>query len=137
MSGTKDAPIEVIPVSSQNLVALRLIGSKITRVAVADTTSGTWHTQDLRTPFDGRALPVVADGVVVYYLGREVYAYAPRHNAGTLSNCPMVSGPGPSSETGTVTIDSQGHIYTFPGKSGKWEHIDVRVLLGGVQVEKK
>ena len=39
--------------------------------------------------------------------------------------------------TGTVTIDSQGHIYTFPGKSGKWEHIDVRVILDGVQAEKK
>ncbi len=75
MSGSKDAPLEVTPIIAENLVALRLKGSKITRIAVADTASGTWHPQELRTPIEGQAVPIVAAGVVVYNLGQDVYAY--------------------------------------------------------------
>jgi hypothetical protein len=29
----------------------------------------------------------------------------------------------------SVTLDLAGHIYTFRGKTGAWEHIDIRALL--------
>ncbi len=65
----------MIPIATEQFVALRLRGSKISRIAVADTASGTWHAQELRTPVEGQAVPIVAAGVAVYMLGRDVYAY--------------------------------------------------------------
>jgi hypothetical protein len=116
---------------------LQLTGSKITRIAVADMASGTWHSQDLHTPIDGQAVPIVGPGVVVYILGREVYAYgaeAQRWDVAELAaGVRAVPVVGPE----TATIESQGHIYTFAGKSGKWEHVDVRTLLDVVGAEKK
>ena len=118
-------------------MALRLRGSKITRIAVADTTRSIWHSQELRTPIEGQALPIVAAGVVVYILGRDVYAYgteAQRWDVAALAEEVRVM---PFVEPGTVTIEGQGHIYTFAGKSGRWEHVDVSTVLDVGEPEKK
>ena len=75
LSGSKDAPLEVTPITVGDLVALMLKGPKITRIAVCNTSSGTWRSQDLREPTDGEAVPIVAPGVAVYAIGRNIYAY--------------------------------------------------------------
>jgi hypothetical protein len=137
LSASKDATLEVIPISAQNLVALRLRGSRITRIAVADTASGTWHPQELRTPAEGQALPILGDGVVVYNLGREIYAYSAEAQRWDVAELPEGVRAMPVVGPGTATIDSHGHIYTFAGKSGRWEHIDVRAILDGVAAEQK
>jgi hypothetical protein len=142
LSGSKDAPLEVTPIEvtpfpTEHVVALRLRGSNITRIAVADTTRGIWHSQELRTPIEGQALPIVTAGVVVYILGRDVYAYgteAQRWDVAALAEGVRVM---PFVEPGTVTIEGQGHIYTFAGKSGRWEHVDVRTVLDVGEPEKK
>ena len=76
LSASRDDPVEVTPISGQDILALGLNGSKITRIAVADLASGTWHPQDLRQPAEGRVSPIVGPGVAVYTLGRYVYAYS-------------------------------------------------------------
>jgi len=137
LSGSKDAPLEVTPVLDQNLVALMLKGPKLTRIAVADTASGTWHSQELRKPVDGRAVPIVASGVVVYNLGRHVYAYGAQAQRWDVAELLEGVRAMPSVGPGTVTIESDGHIYTFAGKTGKWDHVDVRAILDGVAAEKR
>ena len=42
----------------------------------------------------------------------------------------------PSVGPGTATIEGNGHIYTFVGTTGRWNHIDVRALLDGRPAEK-
>ena len=59
----------------------------MTRIAVADTVRGKWHAQDLRDPIDGEIVPIVASGVVVYKVGRDVFAYASEAQA--LGRCPI------------------------------------------------
>ena len=93
----EDAPLEVNTVRSTNFLALASKGPKITRIAVYDLESGTWHPQDLREPVAGRAMPIVGQGVVVYNLGRYVYAYSAERSAGTSPSCPRGCGRRPPS----------------------------------------
>ena len=137
LSGSKDAPLEVTPITGENVMALMLKGSKITSIAVANTARGILHGQELQTPVSGQAVPIVGLGVVIYSLGREVYAYgvaAQRWDMVTLADgvrAVPIFGPG------TATIENHGHIYSFAGKTGKWEHVDVRGILDGGGGEKK
>jgi len=137
LSGSKEGPLEVTPVLGENLVALLLKGPKVTRIAIADTASGTWHSQALRKPFEGQAVPIVAPGIVIYKVGRDVYAYSTETERWDMAELPEGSRALPTIVRGTATIESHGHIYTFAGKTGKWDHVDVRAILDGVGAEKK
>ena len=101
-------------------------GPKITRIAVGNTASNTWRSQDLREPIDGEAVPIVAPGVAVYAIGRNIYAYAAESDRWDVAELPPDVRAAPIVSPGTVTIESHGHIYTFTAKTGKWSHIDVR-----------
>jgi hypothetical protein len=129
LSGPKDATLEVTPILAGNLVALMLRGPKLTRIAVADTASGNWHVQSLRKPVEGQAVPIVAQGVVVYKLGRDVYAYGAEAQRWDVVEMPEGLQAMPVVGPGTVTIEGDGHIYTFAGKTGKWDHVDLRTIL--------
>ena len=138
LSGSKDAPLKISLILVDNLVALVLKGPKLTQLAVADTASGTWHAQALRTPIDGEAMPIVGAGVVVYKVGRDVYAYGAESGRWDVAELPDGVQAIPSIATGTVTVEGNGHIYTFAGKTGKWDHVDVRTILDvGTEKEKK
>ena len=137
LSGSKEAPLEVNTILDQNLVALMLKGPKVTRIAVADTASCTWHSQELRQPVDGRVVPIVGPGVAVYNLGRDVYAYGAEAQRWDVALLPDGMRFTPVVGTGFATIESDGHIYTFSGKTGKWKHVDVRAVLDGVGAEKR
>jgi hypothetical protein len=58
------------------LVALRLQGPKISRIAVYDVDSGTWYPQDLSEPFSGVATPTVQTDTVGYDLGHRAYTFS-------------------------------------------------------------
>jgi hypothetical protein len=137
LSGSKDAPLEVSLTAGENIVALTLHGSKIARIAVADTASGLWHSQELHTPVQGQAVPLVWPGVVLYSLGRDLYAYSVQAQRWDVTELAEGVRATPVVVAGTVTIEGQGHIYTFVGKSGKWEHVDVRTVIGAGSTEKK
>jgi hypothetical protein len=137
LPGSKDAPLEVALIAGENILALTLRGSKITSIAVADTASGLWRSQELRTPVEGQAVPIVGPGVVVYILGRDVYAYGAQAQRWGVAELAEGVRATPVFGAGTVTIEGQGHIYTFAGKSGMWEHVDVRAVIGAGGAEKK
>jgi hypothetical protein len=135
LSGPRDAPLEVTPVYGGNLMALALRGPKITRIAVADDASG-WHVQELRQPVDGRVMPIVAQGIAVYSVGRYVYAYAVEAHRWDVAELPDGLRATPTVGPNNASIEGQGHIYTFEAKTGKWEHIDVRKVLELAEAEK-
>jgi hypothetical protein len=130
LSGSREAPLEVTPILGPNLVALALKGPKITRIAVADLASGTWQAQDLREPARGSAEPIVATGLAVYGLGRYAYAYGNGAHRWDVAELPEGLRAGPVVGSNGATIEGRGHIYTFLPGTGKWEHVDVRTLLG-------
>jgi hypothetical protein len=129
LSGSKDLPLEVTPIAAENIVALMLKGSKITRIAVADTANGIWHAQELRTPAEGAVVPIIAPGVVVYVQGRDVYAYGGSARRWDVTEVAEGVRAEPVVGPETATIENNGHIYTFAGKSGKWEHVNIRAIL--------
>jgi hypothetical protein len=131
LSGPKDASLEVTPIVVGNLVALMLKGPKITRIAVGNASSGTWRSQDLREPTDGEAVPIVAPGVAVYAIGRNIYAYGAESDRWDVAELPEGLRAVPIVSPGSVTIESDGHIYAFSTKTGKWNHTDVRAILNG------
>ena len=75
-AGTSPPPLKVTTIEGPNAVALMVTGPKITRVAAATEISGDWIPIDLREPVEGRAVPILAPGIVVYGLGRHVYAFS-------------------------------------------------------------
>ncbi len=137
LSGSKDAPLHVTPIIGSDIVALGLKGSKVTRIAVADTDTGTWYPQDLRKPLDGRVMPIIAPGIAVYTIGRDVYAYSGAAHRWDVVELPEGMPVGPVVGMNGATIESHGHIYSFVPKTGKWDHIDVRAILDVVKGEKK
>ena len=132
-----DAPLEVTTIRGSNFLALALTGPKITRIAVYDLDSGTWHPQDLREPVARRAVPTVAQGVVVYNLGRYVYAYSAEAHRWDVAELPEGMRASPGVGPNGATIEGNGHIYQFIPKTGKWEHIDLRAVLDVVKEGKK
>jgi hypothetical protein len=137
LAGSRDAPVEVSPVVGPSLMALSLKGSKITRIAVADLPSGTWHTQDLRQPVEGQASPIVGPGVALYILGRHAYAYSAPAHRWDVAELPEGLRAAPALSNEGVTLQGRGHIYLFSLASGKWEHIDLRAILDVVGEPKK
>ena len=80
LNATKEQPIKVKPIDSGEIgpvVALRLQGPRITRVAVFDLKSGNWLPLDLVKPIDGVVSPsnIDNDGVA-YDLGRYLYTFS-------------------------------------------------------------
>lgn len=61
LNATKEHPLKITPMTGDRvqLVALRIQGSKITRVAVFDLESGKWLPMDLDEPAEGDVQPGV------------------------------------------------------------------------------
>lgn len=79
LNATKEHPLKITPITADRvqLVALRIEGSKITRVAVFDLESGKWLPVDLDEPVKGDAQPVyVGHGGTAYDFGQNVYTYS-------------------------------------------------------------
>jgi RNA polymerase sigma factor (sigma-70 family) len=126
--GTKHT---VVPLIDDNIVivALRITGKDIRRIAVATTLAGRWFAQDLREPAE-IASPVVAGGFAYYVMGRYVYAFStllpePRWDVLEL---PPGSVPRPSSDSFGIRVDHGSHLYRFT-KKGKWDDIDANAIL--------
>jgi hypothetical protein len=137
LSGSKEGRLEITPIVGPNVMALALRGPKITRIAVADTASGTWYPQDLREPVEGRVAPIVGAGLAVYGVGRYVYAYSAAAHRWDVAELPEGLRATPVVGPNGATIEGRGHFYNFAAKTGKWDHVDVRSILDVAGVEKK
>jgi hypothetical protein len=140
LSGSKDAPVSVMWIGGSDAVMpLTLSGPRITRLAIADLATGRLQPQDLREPVEGGASPLVGPGLVVYALGRYVYAYSAQAHRWDVAELPEALTPQQTPVLGPdgTTVASRGHVYAFVVKTGKWEHIDVRKVLGTGEADRK
>ncbi len=132
LSDSPKTRLQVTPIWGPDSAALMLQGSKITRIAAANGLNGTWHTQELREPVQGQAMPITGPGVVAYGLGRYIYAFSTAAERWDVLELPKGSRAAPIIGANSVTAEIPGHIYTFNGQTGKWGHLDYRALLDKV-----
>jgi RNA polymerase sigma factor (sigma-70 family) len=123
-------------------------GPDIRRVGVFSRPDKKWYIQELRQPVD-KAIPVTDRTLVVYPLGRFIYAFSvltkswdvltlPAGNSATpkiQSVSPAGKGNGPS-HFGTngpieeAEIEHNGIFYTFNAATGKWSELNPRKTFG-------
>ncbi len=132
-SGATPASLNVTPIEGPNAVALMVTGPKITRLAAATELAGDWIPIDLREPVEGRAVPIVAQGVVVYALGRHVYAFGSEAKRWDILDLPEGAGESATVTAGSARVEIDGVIHVFSARTGKWKHIDTRTILDTVQ----
>jgi hypothetical protein len=121
--------LKVTRIEGPNIAALMVEGPKITRIAASSGTGEDWIPCDLAVPFEGRAMPIVAPGVVVYALGSRVYAFsAQNRHWDVLELQPGVMAT-PIVMPGSARIQLQNHSYEFAAATGKWKHVDLKAIL--------
>ncbi len=84
LNATKEHPLKITPMTGNfvHLVALRIEGLEITRVAVFDLDADKWLPIDLNEPGKGDVNPVyLGHGGTAYDLGRHVYTFNARAKA--------------------------------------------------------
>lgn len=123
------AALKVTTIEGPNAVGLAVSGGKISRLAAASELSGDWIAIDLREPVEGRAIPIVANGMVVYGLGRHVYAFSSEARRWDVLDLPEGSKAAPVVRPGSARVEFDGRIHEFSAKTGKWKHIDTRAII--------
>jgi RNA polymerase sigma factor (sigma-70 family) len=125
-AGTKQT---VTPVFSGTLMALKIRGPKVSRIAVS-TTDGNWYPQDLREPVE-YARPIIATGMIAYVLGRYVYAFGAMRATPQwdVLELPIGSHPRLTVDADGLTLGHGNHLYLFNAASAKWSDIDTNAIL--------
>jgi RNA polymerase sigma factor (sigma-70 family) len=109
-----------------------LDGSGFTQVAVFDVFRGTWSIQNLLEPSEHSVRPIPRGRLVMYMLGRHVYAYSAE--AGTWDTLSMeenlfpaqgVHGASVLTERQDMfAVSQRGRLHIFTEKAGRWETIN-------------
>jgi hypothetical protein len=86
LNATKEEPLQVTPVvigsSNDQLVALGVQGSRITRVALFNLKSGRWTPLDLDQPVNGAVWPMsIGPDTAAYEVGDILYLFNPKTDA--------------------------------------------------------
>jgi RNA polymerase sigma factor (sigma-70 family) len=134
LSDGKRTKQTVTPRFSGGLMALRIKGPKVSRIAVS-TADGTWYPQDLREPVEFAEPIMEKNGIIAYVLGRYVYAFGalgatPRWDVLEL---PAGSHPRLTVDANGLTVGHGDHIYLFNGASGQWSDIDTNAIFDAPQ----
>jgi RNA polymerase sigma factor (sigma-70 family) len=137
---SKEPRHEVIPVFSEQAVALSIRGPKVGRLAVFNYSDGTWHIQELREPVETAKVVVNNHQFIVYSFGRFAYAFSTVAKSwdvlelpvGAKANLHLGQTPGYLEPS----VEHDGHIYTFSVQKGKWLDLDVRTILETPEVKK-
>ena len=74
-------------------------------------------------------MPVLGEQIVVYSLGRFVYAFSTVANQWDVLELPVGAEAKTMVEPSTATVESGGHIYDFYATKGKWIEAHVCSIL--------
>jgi hypothetical protein len=113
------------PIMASDVLALMLVGPKVTRIAAFDAKSGEWYSQELREPTT-KAVPIVSNDLAAYSVGRFAYAFSSEsHKWGVLE---LEDGAEPQVVVGRrwVTVDNGSRLHVFSPKTGTWASTDTK-----------
>jgi RNA polymerase sigma factor (sigma-70 family) len=116
----------VTPIASNEILATAPEGDKITQVAAFDPKTGEWYPQDLREPAKGQLMPQVNRDMVVYQVGRSIYAFSAQARKWDVLRLGKGARPVPVTHNTVVTVEQDNHLYVFSGKTGRWEGIEIQ-----------
>ena len=133
LSQAKPAPLKITLIEGPNAVALMVSGRKITRLAAATKATGDWIPIELREPVEGQAMPIVGPDVVVYGLGRHVYAFSSQVKRWDVLDLPKGASATPIVGNHSARVEYDGQIHEFSAATGKWKHTDINSLLDAVR----
>ena len=68
--------VKATGILSDSVLTLMMEGPEITQIVAFDSASGEWLPQNLREPAKGRVIPIVAQDMAAYAVGRFVYAFS-------------------------------------------------------------
>ena len=127
---TYEAPkgTTVIPVGGMSLIAVRYDGPEIGEIAAFDADKAKWFRNPLVEPAKGQAFPIVFLDVVVYRIGRRVYAFSTQSDKWDVLTLDEGSNAQPNIARNFVTVEDADHLWVFNGKLGRWTE---GVSLGG------
>jgi RNA polymerase sigma factor (sigma-70 family) len=114
----------VVPIASQGVAALNVVGDAIGQLATFAPKTGKWYPIDLKEPVKGHATPVVSQQLAVYPVGRYVYAFSSPALAWDVLELKEGAKPAPVVWTNRATVESGDHLYIFSVKTGKWTDFD-------------
>jgi RNA polymerase sigma-70 factor (ECF subfamily) len=143
---TKGQPIKVTltELKGTGVVALRLEGQNITRVAAFNVESGKWSTLDLDEPASGVVEPMAfGRGALAYQVGRFMYLYPSKASTwDRLDLQPITNGqpirvtPAELKGTGILAMCLEGpripRVAVFDLKSRTWSTLDLDEPASGV-----
>ncbi len=116
--------VEVRPIGTHDVVALSETGETIGQLAVFVPSSGKWYPIDLKEPAKKITTPTVGFQLVAYTIGRRVYAFSAKALAWDILELREDAKPVAYVGNNRVTVESDGHLYIFSGKTGKWTDFD-------------
>jgi RNA polymerase sigma factor (sigma-70 family) len=119
---------QVVPIFNKKAVALSISGPKISRIPVFSFLDSRWQVQELREIVE-TASPLMGEQVIIYSLGRYIYAFSTIANRWDVLELPVGANAKVVVGAFTATVEHDGHIYDFSAEKGKWLDLDVRTLL--------
>jgi RNA polymerase sigma factor (sigma-70 family) len=108
-----------------NLIAVDISGDRIDQVAAFSNKSGRWRTQDLRSPAKGRVSPLMNATIVVYAIGRHVYAYSAPTDSWDILELPEGTTAQPYLNPLSIVVQNGDSIHVFSARTGKWQGVNL------------
>jgi hypothetical protein len=114
--------ITASPIIAGSGLALHLEGERIPEVAAYSVDKGEWNVKELVEPAEGQASPIVMQQVVMYPIGRRLYAFSIL--TGTWDTLELDEAVQPIVENYRAWVQDKDRLWVFTAKTGKWSTFD-------------
>ncbi|MFO0892230.1 MAG: hypothetical protein U0790_24215 [Isosphaeraceae bacterium] len=112
-------------IEGPNVAALMIEGPDIKRLVASSGMDGDWVSCELKVPFSGRAMPIVANDVAAYVVGPHVYAFSGPKKKWDVLELPAGVRGFPMVKAGSVRVQAGEQFHEFSASSGAWKHVDL------------
>jgi hypothetical protein len=119
--------VDVLPIGSVGVAALYAKGDEINQIATFVPREGKWYPLDLKAPAKEHTTPLVSAEMVVYAIGRRVYAFSAMARRWDTLELEEGAKPIPNMFGYTrATVEHKDHLYVFSLKTGQWSDFDAK-----------
>jgi hypothetical protein len=110
--------VKATPIIAGSSLALQMEGERVPEIAAYSVDAGNWVIQKLAEPAEGVASPIVMQQVVVYAVGRRIYAFSTV--TGSWDTLELDEAAPPTVENYRAWVYNKDRLWVFTAKTGKW-----------------